>query len=633
MKRYLSLLMGILGFVPILAQQSEYYYYYKGERIDLTVDSTRLYVVSEGKFQPQSTARTRTAEYNISQSSKSYVYNNVVPLQKQRAATPEVYFSTLDVPEGTTAAQYDALVAKVKAEKDVWQVLPSFTSDGKLLNISNNIYVKLKSADDLGKLQQMAAQYGLEIIGNNEFMPLWYTLSCSATSSMNSIEAANLFQESQLFAHSKPEFCYNMEFYSDEEEINDYYYQEQKQWNLKNTGEYKGIAGIDINVEEAWKTTKGDSVVVAVFDMGIYKYHPDLMENIHEDSYNVVTGSSPSAIVDNYDPANLGYQHGTHCAGIIGAKQNNGIGISGIAPEVQLMDISCNIDSTVVTDQQIANGFSWAWQKGADVISCSWGFAETDVIDEAINDALSLGRSEKGCVIVFASGNKGDSIVSYPARADSRIIVVGGITPWGRRVTRYDVDDPGRRPSFESNCGKDLDVVAPAVYIPTTTIKRRSYGGYNPDYYMDFLGTSAACPHVTGVAALLLSLDPTMPVEEVEYFICKSARKVRPDLYSYQKDTLQTNGTWNNEVGYGLVDATAAIEMAKEVSDVTTYVRNRTISEEGNEYYQDSFVEIEHVTVDSGGQLHIDEEQRAIIKSSVRIKKGGYFTIYNEPMQ
>ena len=96
-----------------------------------------------------------------------------------------------------------------------------------------------------------------------------------------------------------------------------------------------------------------------------------------------------------------------------------------------------------------------------------------------------------------------------------------------------------------------------------------------------------------------------------------------------RKDTLHTNATWNNEVGYGLVDATAAVEMAKRESSVTTYIRNKVFDNEDVELHRDKYVEIEHVRVDSGGLLHIDEEKRAILKSSVRIKKGGYFTIYN----
>ena len=89
MKRYIILLMGILGFIPILAQQSEYYYYYKGNRIDLEVDSTHLYVVSEGEFQPQSRTNARASQYNVSHSSRSQIYNIVEPLQKQRSSLSE----------------------------------------------------------------------------------------------------------------------------------------------------------------------------------------------------------------------------------------------------------------------------------------------------------------------------------------------------------------------------------------------------------------------------------------------------------------------------------------------------------------------------------------------------------------
>ena len=629
MKRYLSLLMGILGFVPILAQQSDYYYYYKGERINLTVDSTRLYVVSEGKFQPQSTARTRTAEYNISKSSKSYVYNNVVPLQKQRAATPEVYFSTLDVPEGTTAAQYDALVTQVKAEKDVWQVLPSFTSNGNRIDVTNNFYVELKCDDDLGKLQQMASQYGFEIIGNNEFMPLWYTLSCNSASSKNAIEAANLFYESQLFACCEPEFRYSMALLSDntddESYTNDPYYPQQ--WGLKNTGQYGGIAGIDINVEEAWDIAKGQGVTVAVFDQGTHMAHADLNGQFTS-SYNTITEEPNSIIVNN-----TGLTHGTNCAGIIGAKQNNQIGLSGVAPEVDLMDISIDLHEDGFTSQQAAIGFCWARRNGADVISCSWGgVTPNGIIDRAINKALCEGRGGNGCIVVFAVGNDGESTVKYPGSCNPKIITVGGITPMGKRAIGTDELRDGTDVRLNSNYGEHLDIMAPSILIPTTSVRIDEWGFQFDRYMADFSGTSAACPHVAGVVALMLSVNPNLTVEDVGYIIGKTARRVRPDLYSYQKDSVHAYGTWNIEMGYGLVDATAAVKMAQEFPE-TAYVEYLEVKADEHEYYRNSFVEVEHVTVESGGELHIDAEKRAFLKSSVRIKKGGYFTIYNVPMQ
>ena len=628
MKRYLSLLMGILGFVPILAQQSDYYYYYKGERIYLTVDSTRLFVVSEGEFQPQETTRTSATEYNISKSSKSYVYNNVVPLQKKRTATPEVYFTTLDVPEGTDASQYDVLMSKVSAEEDVWQVLPSFTNNGSSFGVSNNFYVKLKSADDLGKLEQMAAQYGTEIIGNNRFMPLWYTLSCNAASSKNAIEAANLFHESQLFACSEPEFCYSMALHSDDSEDsdddffpNDPYYPQQ--WNLKNTGEQEeGIAGIDINVEGAWGITKGGNVVVAVIDQGIHKYHPDLAANMHSDSYDAMTDSSPSVLVS---VSNSGYAHGTSCAGIIGAVQDNGIGLSGVAPEVELMDISIDLRIGYFTAQQVANTFNWAWDDGkAHVISCSWGnIGKHKFIDEAIDNALSKGRDGKGCVIVFSSGNEGYSYINYPANYDPRIIVVGGINPWGKRTIQGKMEGGEYYVDFSSCYGEHLDVVAPSVLILSTTIHIDGEWGYTYSRYDGaFRGTSSACPHVAGVAALMLSVNPDMPVEAVEYIIGKTARKVRDDVYSYQKYAAHECGTWNNEVGYGLVDATAAVELAKKP---TVYVWNQSHYEDADGFFSvsDKDIDVKNVTVGYGEQLHIFKNKKAVLRSSVRVEEGG----------
>ncbi|WP_339612149.1 S8 family serine peptidase [uncultured Xanthomarina sp.] len=116
--------------------------------------------------------------------------------------------------------------------------------------------------------------------------------------------------------------------------------------------------------------------------------------------------------------------------------------------------------------------------------------------------------------------------------------------------------------------GDELDIMAPGTYIPTTdpTIN----GWVSEDYYFDFLGTSAAAPHVSAVAGLILSVNPNLTNLQVNDIIESTAQKVNENtLYSYQNHTNRPNGTWNNEMGYGLVDAHAAVVLAQSMNTNT----------------------------------------------------------------
>lgn len=636
MRRYISLLLGILGFVPILAQQSDYYYYYNGERIDLTVDSTRLYVVSNGKFQLTNTYSS--SDLFISKSVQSNIYNKGTLWNNQRVATPEIYFSTLEVPEGQNSEQYEALIEDIKSDDDVWQVLPSFTVNGDRIDITNNFMVKLKSVEDFSKLQRMAEQYGIDIVGNNKSLPLWYTLSCNAASSVNALEAANLFYTSGLFACSEPELCGQLSFAS-----SDPYYNQQ--WNLKNIGQFCGIEGMDINVEEAWEITKGENTVVAVYDEAIYEGHEELSGNLHEFSYDIVTKGT--SIYNMWTNGN----HGNACAGIIVAEQNNEKGISGIAPESKVMSIA--FGETEETDAEVlsswvADGFIEACDNGADVISCSWSFnGWGTIVDDAIEYALDSGRNGKGCIVVFAAGNDNDGgdyyydyndvfhcddptlgdPIGYPANSNPRILTVGGITPRGRRTTKGMLED-GSVVTWSSNYGEELDVVAPSVLIYTTrypNVQSSSTSLYNGG----FGGTSAACPHAAGVAALILSVHPDLTADQVVSIIEYTAKKVNPDLYSYQTDDAHPNGTWNEEMGYGLIDAGAAVKIAYKASK-TTVIKDELI--DGYAYYMDYDVEMENVVVKDRALLEIYKEHNVLLQRNILIEKGGEFKIFKEPL-
>lgn len=435
--------------------------------------------------------------------------------------------------------------------------------DGTIIGISHLIYVKLKSKDDIIMLESFSKQYGFCILGESNYIPLLYTLSCTNQSFGNGLDIANALYSSHLFEYATPDIMVNdiMDCASDE------YFPDQ--WALQNTGQY-GVAGVDINYCAARQITTGNSdIIVAIVDQGVEVNHPDL-PNMYGSGFDSETGTSPSVVHGN---------HGTACAGIIGAATDNGSGIAGIAPNCPIMSISNSLSASPNSRMKRAEGICYAWQNGASVISNSWGSSvHYDVIDDAINSAMNMGRNGKGCVVVFSAGNDNTS-VSYPASLNG-VIAVGAISPCGERKNPNSCD--GER--WGSCYGEALDIMAPGVLIPTTD--RQGEAGYNPnthihpgnggtfvsqdysdkDYTIWFNGTSAACPHVAGVAALMLSINPNLTTNQVSAVIKKTARKVGNYTYSY--DNNHPYGKWNEEMGYGLLDAGAAVQMAYDLRNV-----------------------------------------------------------------
>ena len=262
--------------------------------------------------------------------------------------------------------------------------------------------------------------------------------------------------------------------------------------------------------------------------------------------------------------------HGEACAGIIAASHNT-IGIAGVAPNVQIVPINIfhtwafnsglNKWVSVETAQNIADAIEFAWDPtrgNADVISNSWSYNTTtlnnqqdaDAIRNAINGALSQGRGGLGSVIIFASGNYYQKFpgVVFPANV-SGVIAVGAINRSGT-VWNY------------SNRGDALSVVAPSgntdLSGDVATTDRMGANGYETgNYTTRFSGTSAACPQVAGVAALILSIRPDLRQDQVRQAIESNCTKL--SAYSFSTYSSHPNGTWNNDVGYGLVNAYEAV--------------------------------------------------------------------------
>lgn len=270
-----------------------------------------------------------------------------------------------------------------------------------------------------------------------------------------------------------------------------------------------------IDMEKAWEISKGkESIKVAVIDTGVQLDHPEFQGKILK-GYNVLNGSN------NADDDN---GHGTHVAGIIAAHINNNEGIAGMTANNPIIPIKGIGADGSGSSFDIAKGIKWATDHGAKVINLSVGnYNPSEVLHDAIKYAY-----EKDVVMIAATGNDNTSQPSYPA-AYPEVIGVSAI------------DGNKKRATF-SNYGQSLDVVAPGVDIPST------YMNYE---YAQLSGTSMACPHVTGLATLIRSVNPSLKNHQVMKIIKQSS----DDLGSPGRD---------DYYGYGLINVSKALVLAKE---------------------------------------------------------------------
>ena len=506
------LLLFTFLFASVSNGQSEYYYYYKGGKIGLELNTSTFNVSVFQNFQKDNLRDFKLKAYNLDKDVSQHKVSSLkyAEIEFQIVPSDAEYFKQLDA---------------IKKTQNIRTVYPSFLSEnGTEIGLSDYIYVKLQSAGDYRELEKKALEYDLTIVEQNKYMPLWYTLRCTENTDFSSLEVANRIFESELFASSVPDLM----TYDDIECTNDPDFGDL--WGLLNTTD----PNADINACDAWAITEGNGINVAVLDQGIELTHIDLVANLSPLSYDTESDTSPSLIFGD---------HGTHCAGTIGAVGDNSTQVVGIAPECTLVSISNSLAGTPNSRQKRADGFNWAALNGVDVISNSWlSGVQYDVIDDAIDNALTNGRGGLGCIIVFAAGNGSGSPVSYPGNYTGAILAVGSITSTGAR-------------SGFSNIGAELDVVAPGSSILSTVLSNGT--GYKS-------GTSMATPHVAGLAALILSVNPCLTGMQVNDIIEQSSQK--SGGYVYAITVGRPNGTWNNEMGYGLIDAHAAVLLAQSVS-------------------------------------------------------------------
>lgn len=332
------------------------------------------------------------------------------------------------------------------------------------------------------------------------------------------------------------------------------------QWSINNIAAFGGIEGADMDVDLAWANATGSNIKVAIIDDGVDLGHEDLNANLLPgyDATNFNFHGAPSFI--NND------SHGTACAGVVAAVANNNKGIAGVAYNAKIIPIrvgysaSPNTVNWINEDSWVANGINWAWQNGADVLSNSYGGGSySQTIVDAINDAVNYGRNNKGSIVLFSSGNDNGgngNEVSFPGYVNNAI-AVGASSMCDERVSLTSCDGE----NWGSNYGSALDVVAPGVKIYTTDISGAN-GYTNGDYRTDFRGTSAACPNAAGVAALVLSVNPNFTQTQVREILETTTDKIGSTPYNVTFQNYGATQTWNNEVGYGRLNANSAVQKA-----------------------------------------------------------------------
>lgn len=337
------------------------------------------------------------------------------------------------------------------------------------------------------------------------------------------------------------------------------------QWNM-----WRVEAGEDPHDPNAgstptgWDITTGHHSIVAIIDEGCDLAHPDLQAGYWTAPGALQPGAtfdwdysvSPPVVSMTEGGGHRGGGHGTWCAGIVGARMNNGTeGIAGLAPACQIMPLRiASWHATVV-----AEAIQYAADHGADVISMSFGgdatkgdYLNSPIMDTAIMNAASgQNAAHKKVVLCAATMNDDMEQICYPA-AHPAVMAVGASHAGDERCTE---EQWGRY--YGSNYGNALWVMAPGVQIPTTANSSRG-----EPYYLHFFGTSAATPHVAGLAALLISRFATLRnnPDDVRRIIAESADKVGLIPYNQHK----THGRWNKQMGYGRINVRAALQQAMD---------------------------------------------------------------------
>ena len=386
--------------------------------------------------------------------------------------------------------------------------------------LGDQLEIRFRDGVPMAEREAYLARHGLEAVFHYTLVPA--VLARPKSGALATLGGATALTEPEVVAYLQPSVRLTRNALPSDPFVDEL-------WGLRNVRQTGGTLGADIGAEAAWNRSTGDvAVVVAVCDTGVMINHEDLEANIwtNPGESGVDAGGQDKA-VNGIDDDNNGYVddvhgwnvalwnndvtdvegHGTHVAGTIGAVGNNGLGVCGVNWRVRIMPVRFVDDSgSFASSAYLAKGIEYAIVNGARLSNHSWGGpTQSGVLYEMIRVGMASNH-----LVVVAAGNSAENVDNNPAYPAAYSRVLDNV------ITVAAADHDDRLALFSSYGVDSVHLAAPGVSILSTVPGERrgegvlSEGSLAPGEgaYAWFDGTSMACPHVTGAAALLWSLAP-----------------------------------------------------------------------------------------------------------------------------